>query len=94
VNEEKDNISSLWQLLDIFKKCFPIESVTFIVIVAESDGSGTVDLFVSQAKALHDGLDAHIFREQPLESLLLMTMCMHHIIVDSALSFWGLLRSV
>jgi hypothetical protein len=92
VNEEKDNLSSLWQLLNIFKNCFPIDSVTFIVIVTESDGSGSVDSFVSHAKTLHNGLDAHIVRERPMESLSLMTLCMHHIIVDSALSFWGLLR--
>jgi hypothetical protein len=61
------------------------------MVASASDGV-SVNSFMSLAKDRLPGLDAHVIHEQPLESLLLMTLCQHHVIIDSTLGFWGMMK--
>jgi hypothetical protein len=90
MREDINDFDVMDRLMTIFESSFPIDSVVYLVIVTESDLNGNVDSFVSRARSRIIGLSAHVIREQPLESLLLMTLCRHHVVINSTLGFWGL----
>jgi hypothetical protein len=78
--------ASSWYLR-VLEAAFDHEKVTFMVFSEETDRLMSL---LSHAQALVPKLRFVVLNEDFATTLAMMSICQHHIVAESALSFWGL----